>query len=136
MSYYKEHNAKLDILPLEMKTLFSYFINKEDPYTILEYLFKISLAEIKILTKNIDMKKIRFFTTEDEADILAHKILIQTKYRDSLVKLTSHFIGNEKKQKRCKEFTKNGKEPSYGLKIDPHHGDCWRYWRAKELLKI
>lgn len=86
------------------------------------------------LSRKLSGPQLRFHTQEDEADIKALKILLESGRRDleqSIDYLLVELPVNE--QIRCRQILDDGREPNYGPLNRFHHAECWRIWRAMKI---
>ena len=79
------------------------------------------------------ISSLRLYTHEDEADELATLITYNSEFElSSLDKYLRHL--NEKDTNECKRRVQSGTRPLQGSLVNVHHTECWRFWRAKQIV--
>lgn len=86
------------------------------------------------LSNKLSGPQLRFHTHEDEADIKALNILLNSGRRN-LEESTDYLLVGlpPNQQLRCRKQLAAGVEPAYGPLNRFHHSECWRIWRAKRI---
>ncbi len=81
-----------------------------------------------------DMKNVRAYTFEEEADDMAIAVLFQISADPrGLSTFLEQVLLTEKGRTTCTALRAKG-EPPYGIPSDPHHSTCWRTWHAEKLV--
>lgn len=111
----------------------------EKPSTDIELLVRAGLkahAEMRALATKYKLSKLRWYSSEDQADEAAAVILMSLgldarKYGSAASRAVSM---SDSDAALCDADLRAEHEPPYGDLSDPHHAPCWRAWHIQSFV--
>lgn len=113
---------------------FQLFNQQSNIFVGLLAVIKEKQIELQALDKKVDLKNLRFYSHEeqaDEASIMVMRAINEppSGQFDFLLKSLS-----KENQHKCIETIKSGKVPYYGSISDTHHSPCYRIYHSKRFI--